>query len=329
MNIILLTLRCMVFAGTALGVFAAFKYISTGKIVKNSLITMYEKINSSGENRRKSEQMIRQMYGSYNRKGLLSHIDENLRYSGIQIKYHYITTELYLAGAVMLLTAVFVLVSLVCGNMLYGAGAAAVLVLAVELHFNSRRRSRYNSVGDELLPLINSIDAYAGTTDDIISILEKTIPVLTGPLKEAVYSAVSASKKTGSSSEALRLLEDSMEHPFFKKLIRNLEISSRHSCNYKDIITECRYQLDEATGNEKKLEKIYKDGRFEIIIIIICGMTCVLMALVGVLDFEVKGFFTDMWETIPGKFILVLCAVVLMISFYIAFITSQRRGRNE
>ena len=40
MNIILLTLRCLVFAGTALGVFAAFKYISTGKIVKNSLITM-------------------------------------------------------------------------------------------------------------------------------------------------------------------------------------------------------------------------------------------------------------------------------------------------
>ena len=36
----------MVFAGTALGVFAAFKYISTGKIVKNSLITMYEKIRT-------------------------------------------------------------------------------------------------------------------------------------------------------------------------------------------------------------------------------------------------------------------------------------------
>ena len=328
MNIILITLRCLVMAGTALAVNSAFRYVVNGKIVKTSLIMVYEKINMSGENRKKSEQMMRQMYGSYGRRGVLNHIEDNLRYRGIQTKYQLITTELYLAGMIMVSAVIFLLSSILSGNMLYGAAAVAVLNLITELYFNSRRRLRYIRIEDELLPLINSIDAYSSVSDDIINIFEKSIPVLTGPLKDVIYSAVSAAKSTGNSSEALRQLEDSIEHPFFKKLIRNLEISSRHSANYHDIITECRYQLDEATGNEKKLEKIYKDGKFEIIVIIMCGIVCVLLAIVGVLNYDIKSFFTDMWMTLPGRCILVMCAVVLVVSFYIAFITSQRRGQK-
>lgn len=326
MSILITVLHCLVALGTGFGVYASYRYIVDGRIVKNSLISMYEKINLSGSNRKASEQMIRKMYGSYGRKGLLSHIDDNLRYSGIQANYPIVTTELYLTVLVIISVVMFLLISIMSGSMIYGAAAIALMLFITELYFNGRRRSRYIRVEDELLPLINSIDAYAGATDDLINILERSVPVLTGPLKNAILSAVSASKRTGNSSEVLRQLEDSIEHPFFKKLIRNLEISSRHSANYKDIITECRYQLDEATGNEKKLEKIYKDGRYEIIVIIICGIACVLIALVGVLSYDIKGFFKDMWMTFPGKCILAACVAVLSMSFYIAFITSQKRG---
>lgn len=126
----------------------------------------------------------------------------------------------------------------------------------------------------------------------------------------------------------LRNLEDSIEHPFFKKLIRNLEISSRHNANYKDIITECRYQLDEAASNAKKLEKIYKDGRHDIILVIIAGTACVIMALTGMLGYPVGEFFSQMWDSIMGRFILTGAAGSVLVSLYIAFIASQKRGRG-
>ena len=327
MNIVLI-IRLLVMSGAAAGVCMTFMYIDRKKLIKNGLINMYGKINSSAKKRKTSETELRQMYGDYSHRGLISHIDENIRYSGIQLKYTWLTTELYLVITATVLTMLFIPVSVVGGGIIYGAVSVVALILAAEIYFNIQRRDRYNRVEDELLPLINSIDAYAGATDDIITIFEKTVPVLTGPLKEAVYSAVSRSKQTGSCSEVLRDLEDSIEHPFFKKLIRNLEISSRHSANYKDIITECRYQLDEATGNAKKLEKIYRDGKFDILAVVICGIVCVLLALVGILDYAVEGFFIQMWRTVPGQIILILCAASLLISFYIAFIASQRRGHE-
>lgn len=161
-----------------------------------------------------------------------------------------------------------------------------------------------------------------------MSILEKSIPVITGPLKDAVFFAVTQSKSSGNSPEVLRQLEDSIEHPFFKKLVRNLELSSRHSANYKDIITECRSQLDEATRNARMLEEIYRNGRHDIIVLIICGVLCVVMALIGILDYDVIPFFVSMWGTPAGRSILVMCAAALMAAFYIAFIASQKRGHE-
>ena len=325
MNIILI-LRLLVMIGIAVGVCMSFVYIRDKSLVKKSLFTMRERINASGEVRKIIERHVYQMYGRRERKGLLNHIDDNLRYSGIQLKHSWLTTELYLVMSTVILTAVFLLVSVIGGSMAYGMVCVSALVLAAELYFNSQRRGRYNRIEEELLPFLNSIDAYAGATDDLISIFEKSVPVLNGPLKAAVYSAVLQSKQTGNCSEVLRNLENNIEHPFFKKLVRNLEMSSRHSANYKDIITECRFQLDEATSNAKKLEKIYKDGKLDIILVIICGMACVVLALMGILDYAVKDFFIQMWGTVPGKIIIMLCAASLLISFYIAFVSSQKRG---
>ena len=325
MNIILI-LRLLVMIGIAVGVCMSFVYIRDKSLVKKSLITMHERINASGEVRKIIERHVYQMYGRREKKGLLNHIDDNLRYSGVLLKHSWVTTELYLAMSTVILTAVFLLVSVIGGGMAYGMACVSVLVLAAELYFNSQRRGRYNRIEEELLPFLNSIDAYAGATDDLISIFEKSVPVLNGPLKAAVYSAVLQSKQTGNCSEVLRNLENNIEHPFFKKLVRNLEMSSRHSANYKDIITECRFQLDEATSNAKKLEKIYKDGKLDIILVIICGMACVVLALMGILDYAVKDFFIGMWGTVPGKIIIMLCAASLLISFYIAFVSSQKRG---
>ena len=328
MGIIIPVLKILILAGVAAGVYRTFKYIAGRKFIKNSIATMYERINSSGKKREESEKAIRQMYGNYGKKGLINHIDENIKYSGLQNKCPLLTTELFLVGEIVVLAAAFLSASVLSGSILKGAAVTALLVFGVELYFNGHRQRCYDRVEDELLPFINSIDAYAASTDDIISIFEKSIPVLNGPLKDAVYKAVEQSKRTGNCSEVLRNLEDSIEHPFFKKLIRNLEISSRHSANYKDIITECRYQLDEAASNAKKLEKIYKDGRHDIILVIIAGTACVTMALTGMLGYPVGEFFSQMWDSIMGRFILTGAAGSVLVSLYIAFIASQKRGRG-
>ena len=328
MKPVIIVLHCLILSGTAFMVFAAIRYMAGRRLIKSSLITIYEKLNSAGEKRRLSEKQIMQMYGTANKKGLINHMDENLRYSGIQTKHPILTTELYLVISVIVITMSIVLVFLIGGSLIYGALAACVTVLAMELYFNSCRQRRYEQVEEELVPFINSIDAYAGATDDIMSILEKSIPVITGPLKDAVFFAVTQSKSSGNSPEVLRQLEDSIEHPFFKKLVRNLELSSRHSANYKDIITECRSQLDEATRNARMLEEIYRNGRHDIIVLIICGVLCVVMALIGILDYDVIPFFVSMWGTPAGRSILVMCAAALMAAYYIAFIASQKRGHE-
>ena len=47
---------------------------------------------------------------------------------------------------------------------------------------------------------------------------------------------------------------------------------------------------------------------------------CVVMALIGILDYDVIPFFVSMWGTPAGISILVMCAAALMAAFYIAFV---------
>lgn len=118
MGIIIPVLKILILAGVAAGVYRTFKYITGRKLIKNSIATMYERINSSGKKREESEKAIRQMYGNYGKKGLINHIDENIKYSGLQNKFPLLTTELFLVGEIVVLAAAFLLAAVVSGSIL-------------------------------------------------------------------------------------------------------------------------------------------------------------------------------------------------------------------
>jgi len=320
MGIVIPVLKILILAGVAAGVYRTFKYIAGRKLIKNSIATMYERINSSGKKREESEKAIRQMYGNYAKKGLINHIDENIRYSGLQDKFPLLTTELFLVGEIVVLAAAFLSASVLSGSILKGAAVTALLVFGMELYFNGHRQRCYNRVEDELLPFINSIDAYAASTDDIISIFEKSLPVLNGPLKDAVYKAVEQSKRTGNCSEVLRNLEDSIEHPFFKKLIRNLEISSRNNANYREITAQCRKLLSEQLDNSKKLAQIYREAKIRLAIIMLCALVCLWMMAQTMLGMSLIDMFSMFSESFAGCCLIAMIAGTLMFTAYFVFV---------
>lgn len=49
MKPVIIVLHCLILCGTAFMVFAAIRYMAGRRLIKSSLITIYEKLNSAGE----------------------------------------------------------------------------------------------------------------------------------------------------------------------------------------------------------------------------------------------------------------------------------------
>ena len=49
MKPVIIVLHCLILSGTAFMVFAAIRYMAGRRLIKSSLITIYEKLNSAGE----------------------------------------------------------------------------------------------------------------------------------------------------------------------------------------------------------------------------------------------------------------------------------------
>lgn len=319
-------LHVLILCFLAFSVYLLFLYLERTKAIRHSIENIYDVLHTVGESRKLDHEKMRSLYGNYGRKNILTHIDESIRYSGIHLILPFMTTELYVVIMILLMAFFSCMIFIFSGNWLLGILGVPLVALVMELFMSNLRKKRYTQTEEELLPLINAIESYAFATDDLISILGKSIEGLRGPLRVEIGRAINEAKNSGKSSEALRNLEDKVEHPFFKMIIRNLEISSRHGANYTDIITEARNMLAINLENSKKLENIYYEGRLKLGIITAGGILCILLTAYMIIGCSMKELFTMMMSDLLGRLFFIADVVILSVSAYFAFLMPQRRG---
>ena len=323
-KLIIIGIKAVIAVLTAYAVTSSFLYISRKHLIVRGIENIYEQISASGEKRKVTQKRLRQLYGSMGHSDILSYIDTSVRYSGIQHKYG-ISTEIYMVLLVVLMAIGFVLASSLLKNPAAGLIAVPAVFLLSEAVLSKMRKSRYDAVQKELLIFINSVGTYSAITNDIMQILNKSAAMVTGPIREEVMATVAAAKGSGNSAELLRALEDRVEHPFFKRFIRNLEIASRHSANYADIVEESRSVMESHLRNSEELTLIFHKGRRQIACILAAGCGITVMMVTGILDIPLREFYSVMMSGTGGRLIMTAAAVVIGVSSYYAFIKAEQR----
>jgi len=248
-----------------------FKYYSK---MQQNIKSFYAQMGNKERLRAQLEQKERDIHGKGVKKDLLSSIDEDLAYSGIKNTFPWITTELYIfitCGIALILGAAVTIFT----TWIYGVVVIIITVITfntIIIIMGSRQEQKIEKI---LLQFMNIVDNFSKTSDDLITILDRTSKYIDEPLATIIAESVVEARNTGDSMLALQHLQDKVKTQHFKILMRNLEITSRFETNYSDIIADCRGIFHEYLKSEKEKRSMRLSGLLEIIVMILTGFACI------------------------------------------------------
>lgn len=323
-NIISIVLHVCILGLMLYGSYRAFNYLVTGRVLRRNLEDLYSNLRGMAIARGKSEAELQAMYGNRAKISFIDKFDEVLKYSGIAFKYEWLTTELCVVMLVVFNAAMFV-ISLIASSFLM----AVILCLGCDglfaIYIARKRKKNYESVENGLITFINTIDAYSATTSDLVTLLEQSVNSVDGAFRGYIVQTIDDAKNYGDLSRALSTCEDRVEHPFLKMLMRNLNIASRNTANYSEIIRGCRSRLQEDLANTQKTKAIYSTLRGQMFTLLILGLLSIYVAARFIANIGVLELLAEMQKSIVGMIAIIYMLAILAAIVYFAFIRQNRR----
>lgn len=255
----------------------AFITIILGKIIYEKNVV--ERITSEFEDRYKkraeAEEKRRSLEGNVSKIKFINTFDEMLDRSGLKEKYSFLNSEVYIS-ITLIIALLFYLLSKFIYNFI-----AFNLIIAIAVCFISYLIVYYRSgiifqkIDNEIMSFINNIENFSTTSKDIVTIFEEVIPFTGDPLTKFLQEFVVTAKSSGDVRGAFVKLERRLENDDMVTLLKNLEMASRNSANYTEIIKEARKLFKKYFKQKNKRKLIIDNGRQSIIIVILVGLVMV------------------------------------------------------
>lgn len=302
-----------------LAVFSYFFISITIEIREKKYINkIFDDVNKIYSERQKIREAKFLYEGSTNDKKSIDKIDELVERSRIKTIIPYITSELLIAGTLVLALVSAFLLNKFYGFWLYTLAAFTVVIFIVIFTLKYFEKKTFNKIDKQLLVYINTLKNLCSSNNDIVVIIEKSIPYVEEPIKEYLEQFVFECRKGISVNKAFRTLEDKIENKRFKQLIKNLAICSKHEANYEKIIKKSKVILKHYFEEKERRKKAVNSGRSVIVITLFMGLFTfnILQSFSGNLLDSLK-------TTLVGNMLLGYFLIVLIYATY-KFITLDK-----
>ncbi len=253
------------------------------------------------ENRRN----LREIQRKYS---LWMRLERELSYSGWRSRFPRLGAELFCAVSVMSAGVCFAIL-LAVGN-LRAAGVGAALCLGAEYAVLQIGRLRaMRAVNDNLLKFLDFLGNYSITAGEITGIFHQISRYMEEPLQSALEECYYEAQTTGDTNLALLSLADKIEHPKFKELIRNMEISLRYCADFTALVSGSRRSVREYLRLGEERKGMLREAVINMFLLLALS-AFVLLAVDRLISASV-------WEillrTLPGKMALGILGVVLLL----------------
>lgn len=234
-------------------------------------------------------------------------MEQELHYSGWKRRFPFLTAERWLLGNVVLMAVCFLAGLLLSGSVIW-ACVTVVAVSACEavlLWICKIREIR--SVNENLLKFLNFLGNYSITAGEVTGIFHQVSRYVDEPMKSALAECCYEAQTTGDVEQALLSMAEKLEHPKFKELARNMEVSIRYCADFSMLVDGSRRSVREylRLGEERKgmlREAVINMGLL---------LALSLFALFTVDSLIAASIWDIVWYTLPGRAALLVLLVVL------------------
>ncbi len=274
--------RILIFAELLGAFFLFFWWIRRESIVHNVIHHTYEVL---GRTARKREDDNRQRLLLLNRpKGLVYELEQILLYSGMSRRFSFLTPEVYILLNLLVMIGIYFLFAVL--GKTWWLGIVAVLVLEGVLYLlqNLLILQNYNAVDQSLLKFLDFLGNYSITSGEVTAVLSQISEYMEEPLKSVLEECYYEAQTSGDTSLALLSMAEKLQHPKFKEIVRNLEITMRYSADFTILVSQSRKSVREHMRMRQERKSLANEAWVNILIL--GAMTVVILvtveALIGV-----------------------------------------------
>lgn len=237
---------------------------------------------------------------------ILCLLERQLRYSGLRQRFSWLTAEWWIAGNLVGLSLTFTAAISIGG--IVCAGIVCALLFLTELGILGICRTRnLRRVNESLLKLLDFLGNYSITAGELTGILEQVSRYMEEPIRGALEACCCEAKMTGDIGLALLSMAESIEHPKFKELARNMEISVRYCADFSAMVSSSRRSMREYLRILQERKGMLREALLNMIILL--AMSFVMLAVVSRL--VAFPFWSFLCRSLPGRTALATVLLIL------------------
>ena len=227
---------------------------------------------------------------------ILFSLERQLQYSGLKLRFPKLTVEWWIAGNAAASAGLFLLLLLLLG--LWPAVLGVLCLAAAEgLLLQILRSANLRRVNNSLMKLLDFLGNYSVTAAEATSVFSQVSRYMEEPLRSALDACCYEAQTTGDSGLALLSMAEKIEHPKFKELARNMEISIRHCADFSALVKSSRKSLREYLRISQERRSMLREAFVNMALLL--GMSVVVLLTVGSLTgISLTELLTG---TIPGR----------------------------
>lgn len=289
--------------------FLLFVWIGKESAIRNLLRRTYDSMDAAA--RRRVQDNRKKLVLLQKQKGYFYRAEQKLVYSGLVRKIPFLTVEIWLLGNLAAAAGVYFIVFIITGNWLKGA-AGILLLQGIRYLAESILMGRnYRSVNDNLLKFLDFLGNYSITAGEVTGILNQISKYVDEPLRSVLDECYYEAQTSGDAGLALLSMAEKIEHPRFKELVRNMEISVRYSADFIVLVTGSRRAVREHMRTRQERKALANEAIINVLIL--AGMSVVILASVE----QLIG--ASIWDillhTLPGQIGLTVILVIFGLLF--------------
>ena len=241
------------------------------------------------------------------KKSLWTALDRQMDYSGLRRRLPGLGATGLFALNLVLAAVLFGILTALAG-FLPGLAGVAGMVLLEGFGFLLARQKNLRSVNEDLMKFLDFLGNYNITGGELGSILGQISRYLNQPLRGALEECEAESRLTGDVGMAVLSMGEKIEHPQFKQLARNLELTSRYSTDFAPLVMDSRRSMREYLRQNQDRKGMLREAAINMLLLLIMSAV-VLVVVAGLVGSDVPSLLA----TLPGRIALgVVCGILLL-----------------
>ena len=240
---------------------------------------------------------------------LMLKLEQELGYCGWKRHFPFLTAELWLLGNVVMLALMFLTVLALSKSFWFAGGTVAGAVGCEYLLMKLGKAGEMRAVNENLLEFLNFLGNYSITAGEVTGVFGQVSKYVEEPIKSALEQCSYEAQTTGDAGLALLAMAEKIEHPKFKEVVHNMEVSIRYCADFKILVDTSRRSVREYLRMGEDRKSMLREAVINMLMLVAMSV----FALFTVNGLVEQSIWDVLFFTIPGKVALGIVAVILVL----------------